>query len=562
MKVALAQINTTPGDLEGNTRRMLERAARVAAAGADVVLFPELALPGYPPQDLLERASFVDACLAAEARLVEALPDGVVAIFGNVRPRPIPPTHGRALQNVAVVARRGEVLGHVVKSLLPTYDVFDEARYFEPAPRDQRAVFEIGGRRVGVTVCEDLWNDDALWEHEDLWRDKSPGHHRLYDRDPALELAEAGVDVLVNISASPWARGKLPVRRKVLAHAAKRHGVWLAYVNLVGADDGLIFDGQSMLYRPDGELAGELSPWIEDDAVFDLSNAPAVPVAPMPRDIVKIRSALVLGVRDYFVKSGLRRAVVGLSGGIDSAVTAYVAVEALGPENVIGVGMPSQYSSDHSIADARALAENLGIRFDLMPIADIYGSMMSVLEAGFDGKAPDITEENLQSRIRGVILMAMANKHGAVVLSTGNKSEAAMGYATLYGDTIGALCVLADLYKHQVYALARLANEDRLRIPVSSIDKPPSAELRPDQVDTDSLPPYEQLDAMLEQFLEHRATAAQMAERVGVPVELAERIIRTVYRNEFKRRQLPPTLRVSRKSWVGRVYPIVQRYGA
>lgn len=561
MKIALVQINTTPGDVEGNRRRILEGAAKARVDGADLALFPELALPGYPPQDLLERRTFVDACLAAEAEIIEALPEGLVAVFGNVRPRPMPPSHGRALQNVATVARRGELVGHAVKSLLPTYDVFDEARFFEAAPKAQRAVFDLCGKKVGVTVCEDLWNDDELWQHEDLWRDKSPGHHRLYDRDPALDLAKEGVEVLVNVSASPWAQGKLTVRKKVLAHAAKRHGVWLAYVNLVGANDGLIFDGQSMFYRPDGALAGELRPWVAESGVFEV-GAPAVEPAPAPEMIDKVKDALVLGVRDYFVKSGLQRAVVGLSGGIDSAVTAYIAVEALGKDNVTGVGMPSQYSSDHSVNDARALADNLGIRFELMPIAETYHSLMGVLTPGFDGKAPDVTEENLQARIRGVILMAMANKHGAVVLSTGNKSEAAMGYATLYGDTIGALCVLADLYKHQVYAMARLANVKGEIIPSSTIDKPPSAELRPDQKDSDSLPPYEQLDAMLEQLIEHRASAAQMAEHAGVEVALAERILRTVYRNEFKRRQLPPTLRVSRKSWVGRLYPIVQRFGA
>lgn len=562
MKIALIQINTTPGAVEANTDLILEGARRARTLGADLALFPELSIPGYPPMDLLERPLFLQACAMAEARLVAELPEGITVLVGNVRPRPVPPTHGRALQNAAVLARRGEVLGHVAKSLIPTYDVFDEARYFEAAPAEQTAVFEVAGRKVGVTICEDLWNDDELWKQEDLWRDKKPGHHRLYNRDPVPGLAAAGAEVLLNISASPWAQGKLPVRQKVLRHAAQRHGLWVAYVNLVGANDGLIFDGQSMLYRPDGALAGELPAWTPAVEVFDLDDAPARAPRPVPRMIEKVREALVMGVRDYFEKSGLVRAVIGLSGGIDSAVTAYVAVQALGADNVVGVGMPSQYSSEHSIEDARILAENLGIRFHLMPIAESYGSLMQVLEPAFEGKALDVTEENLQSRIRGVLLMAMANKHNAVVLSTGNKSEAAMGYATLYGDTVGALCVLADLYKHQVYELARLANEGGELIPESSITKPPSAELRPDQKDSDSLPPYEQLDAMLEQFIEHRASASQMAERVGVPLALAEKIIRTVYRNEFKRKQLPPTLRVSRKAWVGRVYPIVQRFGA
>jgi NAD+ synthase (glutamine-hydrolysing) len=562
MKIALVQLNTTVGALRDNAALILDGARRARAAGADLAVFPELALPGYPPLDLLERPSFVEACARAEAELVAELPAGLVAIFGNIRPRPVPPTYGRALQNVAVVASRGQTHRHVVKALLPTYDVFDEARYFEPADEADGVVLELAGRKVGVTICEDLWNDDLLWQSEDLWRDKSPGHHRLYDHDPVLALAAQGAEVLVNISASPWAQGKLTVRRKVLTHAARRHGAWVAYVNLVGANDGLIFDGQSMLVRPDGALAGELTAWAPDLGVFDVDvGAPAVPTPPVQPQLVKIREALTLGIRDYFGKSGLRKAAVGLSGGIDSAVTAYLAVRALGPENVIGVGMPSQYSSDHSIADARALAENLGIHFELLPIADIFGSFMGVLSGPFAGRPADVTEENLQSRIRGVLLMAMANKLGAVVLSTGNKSEASMGYATLYGDTVGALCVIADLYKHQVYGLAHLANEAGVVIPESSITKPPSAELRPGQKDTDSLPPYEQLDAMLEMFIEHRATAAEMAERAGAPLALAEKIVRTVYLNEFKRKQLPPTLRVSRKSWVGRVYPIVQRFG-
>jgi len=562
MKIALIQINTTAGAVDDNVQLMLDGAKRARAEGADLALCPELAIPGYPPMDLLERPTFIEACARAEARLIAELPEGLTILFGNVRPRPVPPTHGRALQNVAVLARRGQALGHVAKSLIPTYDVFDEARYFEAAPEDQTAVFDIKGRKVGITVCEDLWNDDELWKQEDLWRDKKPGHHRLYDHDPVPQLAAQGAEILLNISASPWAQGKLPVRHKVLSHAAQRHGLWVAYVNLVGANDGLIFDGQSMLYRPDGTLAGELGAWSSEVKVFDLDNAPAQAPAVAPRMICKVHDALVMGIRDYFQKSGLERAVIGLSGGIDSAVTAYLAVQALGADNVVGVGMPSQYSSDHSIADARRLAENLKVRFHLMPIADTYGSLMKVLKPAFDDKPEDVTEENVQSRVRGLLLMAMANKHNAVVLSTGNKSEAAMGYATLYGDTVGALSVLADLYKHQVYELARLANEGGELIPESSITKPPSAELRPDQKDSDSLPPYDQLDAMLEQFIEHRASASQMAERVGVPLQLAEKIIRAVYRNEFKRKQLPPTLRVSRKSWVGRVYPIVQRFGA
>lgn len=559
MRVAVVQINTTVGDLDGNRDKLLAGFAAAAGEGAKLIVAPELAVPGYPAQDLLERPSFIDACEHSEEAIVAALPEGVTVVFGNVRRRPVPPTYGRALQNVAVVARRGEVLRYVVKSLLPTYDVFDEARYFEPRRDTTPNVVEVDGRRVGITVCEDLWNDDALWARVDLWRDKTPGHHRLYASDPVKELAAAGIDLLVNISASPWAQGKIRARTHVIENAATRWDVPVIYANLVGANDGLIFDGTSFVYAADGGCIARLPSFTEAVRVVDLDSNTRVQDAE-PSNIGRVHDALVLGVRDYFKKTGLSRAVVGLSGGIDSAVTAYVAVQALGKENVIGVGMPSQYSSDHSIADARALAENLGIRFELIPIEGVFASYLEALAPVFSDRPADVTEENLQARTRGGILMAFANKFGAVVLSTGNKSEAAVGYCTLYGDTIGALCVIADLYKHQVYDLARHANREDTIIPISTIEKPPSAELRPGQKDEDSLPPYDQLDRMLELFLEHRWTAERIAEEVGVPKKLATEIITKVYRNEFKRKQLPPTLRVSRKAWVGREYPIVQRF--
>lgn len=558
MKVALVQINTTVGALEDNKRRLLDGVNEAAAKGAVLAVAPELCVPGYPPLDLLERPSFIDACARTEREIIDALPDGITVVFGNVRRRPVPPSYGRALQNVAVVARRGELPRYVVKTLLPTYDVFDEARYFEPRRDDVAPVFEIDGKRVGVTVCEDIWNDDRLWRTVDLWRDKTPGHNRLYERDPVQELAEAGIDLLVNVSASPWAQGKNDVRQSVIANAAKRWNVPVVYTNVVGANDGLLFDGTSYVYRAGGELHTRLASFEEETRVVSLDEpADAAPLSPR---IELIRDGLVMGVRDYFTKTGLERAVVGLSGGIDSAVTAYIAVEALGKENVIGVGMPSRYSSEGSVVDARRLAENLGIRFEIVPIEGMFSAYLDALGPVFSDLPQDITEENLQARTRGGILMAIANKFNAVVLCTGNKSEAAVGYCTLYGDTIGALAVLADLYKHQVYAVARLANVDGEVVPVSTIDKPPSAELRPDQKDEDSLPPYDQLDRMLELFLEHRYTAAQIAEEVGVSKALAVDIITKVYKNEFKRNQFPPTLRVSRKAWVGRVYPIVQRF--
>ena len=461
---------------------------------------------------------------------------------------------------MAVVVRNGEVAGHVVKSLLPTYDVFDEARFFEPA-RDQAPwIIEVAGRKVGITVCEDIWNDDQLWATEDLWRDKSAGGYRLYAHDPVSDVVSAGADVVLNLSASPWARGKRAVRDRVLRHLADRYGVWVAYANHIGANDGLLFDGHSVVHAPGGRCVARGPCWTSGHIVVDLDAPPNDDLPVADEGIEAIRDALSMGIGDYFRKTGFKTAVIGLSGGIDSAVTAYLAVHALGPDNVIGVGMPSEYSSEHSVADARQLAENLGIRFHLLPISGTFAAYREALAPVFAGLSEDITEENLQSRIRGGLLMAIANKFNAIVLSTGNKSEAATGYATLYGDTVGALCVLADLYKHQVYAVARLANKTTETIPVSSIDKPPSAELRPGQQDTDSLPPYDTLDLMLELFIEHRASAEQIAEKAGVPVELAKSIITKVYRNEFKRKQLPPTLRVSRKSWTGRIYPIVQGF--
>ncbi len=547
MKIALAQINTTVGAFEANRGKILAGIRRAVTDGADLVLFPELALTGYPPLDLLERPPFLDRAEQEEARIIAEMPAGIVAIFGNVARRPAPPTYGRSILNTAVVCRRGELIKRVSKTLLPTYDVFDEARYFESGGHAHGNVIAAGEGRVGISICEDVWNDEE-WDQ------------RLYPIDPIAQLMESSPEVLVNISASPWARGRRTLRRQIVARAAHRHGVLAVYLNLVGANDGLIFDGTSVVFGPDGQQLFEGRSFEEDYAVIDTGALPA-PITPAPRDQIEgVRDALVLGVRDYFRKTGLTQAVVGLSGGIDSAVTAYLAAEAIGPENVIGVAMPSRFSSEHSVLDAEALARNLGLRFHLIPLQSSFVSMLATLAPAFEGLEPDITEENMQARLRGVILMAMSNKFGGIVLATGNKSETSMGYCTLYGDTNGALAVLGDLYKHQVYAIARLANADRLRIPESTITKPPSAELRPDQKDEDSLPPYPVLDRVLELFIEKRAGVEAIAEEVGISRELAGSIINTVYRNEFKRRQLPPTLRVSDKAWTGRYYPIVQRF--
>lgn len=408
-------------------------------------------------------------------------------------------------------------------------------------------------------MCEDLWNDEILWRDSSVLRDDSPGARRAYDRDPVEELRHAGAEIIVNLSASPWNRGKLDVRERIVTHAARRHGVFCLYVNAVGGNDGLVFDGHSLAANPRGELIHRAPGWSSSTTVLSLDDAPPQ-LSAVGTDDEEIREALVLGIRDYFGKTGIKGAIIGLSGGIDSAVTATLAVRALGPDRVTGVGMPSAISSDHSVEDARQLAAHLGIEFRLVPIAPAVEAFEGLLAPTFEGLPRDVTEENLQSRIRGVTLMAIANKTNGVILGTGNKSEAAMGYATLYGDTIGALSVLADLYKHQVYAQAQLANRDGEVVPQRTIDKPPSAELRPGQKDSDSLPDYDLLDAVLELFIEHRLGIEAIAERTSASADLVRSIVGKVYFNEFKRKQLPPTIRVCRKAWVGRVYPIVQRF--
>ncbi len=556
MKIALCQLNPTVGAPEDNADAVL--AALAEAQGARMAVFPELVLPGYPPLDLVERPRFVDACLAAEARLVDGIPSGMVAVFGNLRRRPTPPAEGRRLENVAVVAERGRVLGRFPKTLLPTYDVFDEARWFEPRRGGPPAVLDIDGVRVGFTVCEDIWNDEQLWADPELVRDDSPDANRIYAEDPVQALVAAGAKLILNLSASPFSGGRSATRARILAHLAARHQVAAALVNTVGANDGLIFDGHSLAARPGG-VALEMPGWKPAVCFFEPFGTD-VRRCSKARDVEELRSALCLGIADYFRKSNLSSAVIGLSGGIDSALTAALAVRALGKERVIGVGMPSAISSDHSVQDARRLAENLGIEFHLVSIAPMVDAFSAALAPVFGGAPPDVTEENLQSRIRGAALMAVANKRGAVVLGTGNKSEAAMGYATLYGDTIGAISVLADLYKHQVYALAWLENEEEERIPPRTIEKPPSAELRPNQKDSDTLPDYPVLDAVLAAFIERRRSAAEIAAELSLERPLVEDIVRRVYQNEFKRKQLPPALRVCRKAWVGRVYPVAQRF--
>ena len=548
MRIALVQLNPLVGDLAGNSERILRGAREAAQRGAELAIFSELVLLGYPPQDLLEEPGFVARCVEAEqvlvGRLGAELPE-LSVVFGTVSRRDAP--HGKRLGNSVLLCRGGKVLARRDKTLLPTYDVFDENRWFEEA--DENAPIEHLGTSLGLTVCEDVWNDELFWGR------------RLYDRDPVAELAAAGARVLINVSASPFHLGKAEQRESMLAAAAKRHGLTVLFCNQVGGNDELIFDGGSAVIGPDGRTLARVERFVEGLVVVDLEHADA---GPPPEDLDRdpignLRKALVLGVRDYFGKCGFRSTVLGLSGGIDSAVVAAIAAEALGPDNVEGVLMPSRFSSEGSVTDAEALAANLGIRSRTLPIEEAHAAFLDILSESFAGTEAGVAEENIQARVRGTLLMALSNKFGHLVLSTGNKSELAVGYCTLYGDMNGGLSVLGDCYKGQVRELARSWNRNGERIPQSIIDKPPSAELRPDQKDTDSLPPYDLLDSILEAYIERRASVADVVDE-GVDPELAQRIRRLLDRNEYKRRQAPPVLRVSTKSFgPGRRLPLARR---
>ncbi len=549
MKLALAQLDFVIGDVEANVDRMLEAASDAAARGADLVLFPELSTTGYPPRDLLNLSWFVRAADAALERLVRELPDGVVAVFGAPRRR-----HdrrgGRALTNSAVVAARGRVLLEVQKALLPTYDVFDERRYFEPAEPDVPRVVSIAGRRVGVTICEDMWNDRLLWAED-----------RMYDRDPVAECVEQGAELVVNVSASPFSKGKGQTRRRLVSHAATRWRVPLAYVNATGGQDGLLFDGGSLVVAADGALVTELPTFEERVAVVDLAERVDEPVVD---ELALLGRALVMGTADYAKKTGMSRFCLGLSGGIDSALALGLGALAMGADAGVTFGLPSRYSSEHSIADARALADALGVRFEIVPIDpahQAYEQMLEPVLATAPAGPGDVTWENVQARVRGATLMAWANRTGALLLTTGNKSECAVGYSTLYGDSCGGLAVIADLFKLEVYALARHLNQHRLgfAIPESTLTKPPSAELRPGQRDDESLPPYEVLDPILRCLIEDELGVDETSRRTGADEALVRSLAKKVFLAEYKRRQFAPTLRVSNRSWTGRDFPIAMR---
>jgi NAD+ synthetase len=540
MKLALAQINTTVGDLRGNTGKILDAYRRAAAAGADLVLTPELAVTGYPPRDLLAKRRFVEDNLCALNELASQIGDtGLLAGYVDINPqRP-----GRDYFNAVALIHRGKIIARRYKSLLPTYDVFDEDRYFQPAGANDPVQWN--GRRLGLTICEDVWSQDYL-----------PA--RLYQRHPVDDFGK--IDLLLNISASPYHLGKEPIRHEMLSAVARQHKVPLAYCNLVGGNDELIFDGNSLVFDAAGNLLAHGAAFREDLLIVDLDSPSTISRQPCS-PVAALHDALVLGLRDYAGKCGFKSAVLGLSGGIDSAVTACLAVAALGKENVVGVSMPSQFSSPGSIDDARALAGNLGIRWETIPIQPAFEQMKATMSGMFRGLPEDATEENMQARIRGQILMAISNKFGHLLLTTGNKSELAVGYCTLYGDMAGGLAVIADVPKTTIYELARHINRRQAVIPEASLTKPPSAELRPNQTDQDSLPPYEVLDAILTRYVEESKSAAEIVKETGYAEALVRDIIRKIDLNEYKRKQAPPCLRVTTKAFgIGRRVPIAQRY--
>ncbi|MEM1446966.1 MAG: NAD+ synthase [Planctomycetota bacterium] len=558
MKIALAQINPTVGDIAGNAR-LIARDIRVARErGAELVVFPELAIIGYPPKDLLLKPAVIEECVAAiETLSAECV--GIAAVIGYPCPSDSG-DEGRALYNAAAVCVDGRVAHRHVKSLLPTYDVFDEHRYFEPGPKvDLTALDTDEGRilKLGISVCEDLWNERDMFSR------------RLYHDNPIDELAALGAQLFVNCSASPFVVRKHAFRMKLMGHVAKKHGLPLVYCNQVGGNDELVFDGRSCVFDARGNLIAHGKAFREDLLVVDLDEAAKLDRPPMPV-LAEAYEALVLGLRDYCRKCGFKQIVLGLSGGIDSAVTAAVAVAALGAENVRGVGMPSRYSSGGSVSDAEALAKNLGIQFDVIPIEPAHTAVEGMLAEVFAGLEADVTEENIQARLRGVVLMAMSNKFNSLLLTTGNKSEVAVGYCTLYGDMNGGFSVLSDVPKTMVFELAEWMNTDTcpLRselggevIPVNTITKPPSAELRPDQKDSDSLPPYNVLDDIIERYVERENSAKTIIEDTGYDAELVLRIVRLIDLNEYKRKQAAPGLKITSRAFgFGRRMPIAQRY--
>ena len=543
VKIALGQINPTVGDFSGNAAKIIDFSRRARAAGAGLILFPELSVCGYPPRDLVERPTFV-ARNRTSAERIAAETAGIAVICGLVTP-----AHsdtGKAVMNSAALLMDGKVAFVQSKMLLPTYDVFDEMRNFAPAKGQE--LFSFCGNRMALTICEDAWNDKQFWVK------------RLYTVDPVESLMKAGGNFVLNISASPFWIGKRELRRDMLASIARQHKVPVVLVNQVGGNDSLVFDGSSIVLNREGNVIAQGKSFEEDLIYFDSQDFSGEMHDQVAGDEASAYSALVLGTRDYMHKCGFQKAIIGLSGGIDSALTAVIAADAVGPENVIGVGMPGPYSSPGSIEDARALAKNLGIRFELLSINPAYEAYRGTLQQVFSGQKEDVTEENIQARARGTLLMALSNKFGAIVLSTGNKSELGVGYCTLYGDMVGGLAVISDVPKTLVYRLSEYANSRYPAIPRATLEKPPSAELRPNQKDSDSLPPYEILDAILDDYVEDSHPAEQIAADRGFDIEVVRRVIRLVDRAEYKRQQAAPGLKISPKAFgYGRRFPIAAK---
>ncbi len=543
MKIALGQINPIVGDFAGNSAKIIDCARHAKSQDAGLILFPELSICGYPPRDLVERASFVSHNREAAERIA-AETQGIAVICGLVTPAHA--EAGKSVMNSAALLLDGKIKFVQSKMLLPTYDVFDEVRNFAPA-RSQ-VLFPFCGKQMALTICEDAWNDKHFWNRQ------------LYSVDPVEALIRSGGNFVLNISASPFWAGKRELRRNMLATIAKNDHVPVVFVNQVGGNDSLVFDGSSMVFDREGKVIAQGKSFEEDLVLFESDALSGEIHEQVEGEDASVYAALVLGTRDYVRKCGFKQVIIGLSGGIDSALTAVIAVDAVGRENVIGVGMPGPYSSEGSISDARELSKNLGIRFEILKIGDIFEEYQSTLRDVFKGFPEDVTEENIQSRIRGSLLMALSNKFGALVLSTGNKSEMGVGYCTLYGDMAGGLAVINDVPKTLVYRLSQYANSRKPVIPKATLEKPPSAELRADQKDTDSLPAYEVLDAILEDYVEDSRSAEEIVRNHNFDLTLVKDVIRMVERNEYKRQQAAPGIKISPKAFgYGRRFPIAAK---
>jgi NAD+ synthase (glutamine-hydrolysing) len=546
MKIALAQINPTVGDFAGNSAKIIDVARKAKQRGADLVVFSELCLCGYLPLDLLERPAFLERSRAELARVAKelALP-AIVGYAGRAHE-----SAGKPVANSAALIVGGRVVFEQQKMLLPTYDVFDETRYFHPAK--EQFTFALSGRQLGISICEDIWNDKNFWAKP------------MYERDPVSELITKGAEIIINISASPYTIDKRNLRTDMVRALARHHHKPVVYVNQVGGDDTLVFDGSSLAVMPDGRVAAQAKSFEEDLVLFDTETGAGDLRQQPSEEIEAAYLALVCGTRDYVSKCGFSNVAIGLSGGIDSAVVAAIAVDALGSQNVLGVAMPGPYSSEGSVTDARQLSQNLGIKFEVIPINEVFQSYLCALKPAFANRPADVAEENIQARIRGNYLMAISNKFGAMVLSTGNKSEMAVGYCTLYGDMAGGLAVISDVPKTMVYELAYLINR-RARggelIPASTLTKPPSAELRANQTDQDSLPPYDILDPILKAYVEDVHSPEEIADKYGLSIDLVRDVTQRVDRAEYKRKQSPPGLKITYRAFgFGRPFPIAQKF--